>query len=115
MRHLFNSRWVLFLLLGLFAADFTTAAETINFHTRRRVARASTNEWQMVEQQTAWDARHTAVVVCDMWDKHWCPDATDRVGEMAQRMNEVSKAARGKGMFIIHCPSDTMKFYENHP
>ena len=30
-------------------------------------------------------------------------------------MNEVVKAARAKGVFVIHCPSDTMKFYENHP
>ena len=24
-----------------------------------------------------------AIVICDMWDKHHCPDATERVGEMA--------------------------------
>ncbi len=57
----------------------------------------------------------TAVVICDMWDRHWCPASTQRVAEMAPRMNEVVKAARAMGMLIIHCPSDTMEFYRDHP
>ena len=70
---------------------------------------------QVIEKQVRWDAAGTAIVICDMWDKHHCPDATERVGEMAPRMNEVLKAARSKGVFIIHCPSDTMGFYKDHP
>ena len=34
---------------------------------------------------------------------------------MAPRMNEVLQAARQRGVLIIHCPSDTMKYYENAP
>jgi hypothetical protein len=30
-------------------------------------------------------------------------------------MNEVLKAARAKGMLIIHCPGDTLGFYQDHP
>jgi putative heme-binding domain-containing protein len=62
-----------------------------------------------------WDSAGTAIVICDMWDKHHCPDATERVGEMAPRMNEVIKAARARGVLIIHCPSDTMNFYKDYP
>src|SRR5262245_3386448 len=83
-------------------------AETVTLHTRGRVpSAADTNEWQAVEKTVEWVASRSAIVICDMWDKHWCPDATERVGEMAPRMNEVVKAARAKGVFIIHCPSDT--------
>jgi len=57
----------------------------------------------------------TAIVICDMWDQHWCAGATRRVAEMAPRMNEVVAAARSQGVFIIHCPSDTMKFYAETP
>lgn len=71
--------------------------------------------WQSSERTVNWDATKTAVVICDMWDKHWCEGATRRVGEMAPRMNELVKAARERGAFIIHCPSDTMKFYEGTP
>jgi type 1 glutamine amidotransferase/nicotinamidase-related amidase len=58
----------------------------------------------------------TAIILCDMWDKHWCDFASERVGEMAPRMNEVVKAARDAGVMIIHCPSDTLDFYsDTHP
>ena len=98
--------------------SFTWAltAESITFHTRARArVEADTNKVEVIERQVQWDPARTAVVICDMWDKHHCPDATERVGEMAPRMNEVLKAARGKGMLIIHCPSDTLEFYKDHP
>lgn len=91
-------------------------AESLTLHARSRAPVVGrTNEWRAEERTIQWDARHSAIVICDMWDKHWCPDATARVGEMAPRMNEVVKAARAKGVFIIHCPSDTLKFYQDHP
>ena len=71
--------------------------------------------YHTVTRTVEWDPKKTALVVCDMWDKHWCPGATQRVGEMAPRMNEVLKAARNKGVLIIHCPSDTMDFYKDTP
>jgi len=103
------------MLAGGFLAA-TSSAQTLSLHTRGRVpSAADTNEWQALEKTAQWEAKRTAIVVCDMWDKHWCPDATARVGEMVPRMNEVIKAARAKGVFIIHCPSETMKFYEGQP
>lgn len=91
-------------------------ADTLTLHPRSRIPTAGdTNEWQAIERTAVWEARHSAIVICDMWDRHWCPDATERVGEMAPRMNEVVKAARAKGVFIIHCPSDTLSFYQDHP
>lgn len=102
-------------LLSLFAF-LIHAGEPFTLHTRSRAASpANTNEVVIVEKTVPWDPARTAVVVCDMWDQHHCPDATARVGEMAPRMNEVLKAARAQGMLIIHCPSDTMGFYTNHP
>jgi len=38
------------------------------------------------ERPLDWDARETAVVICDMWDKHWCEGATRRGGEIAPRV-----------------------------
>ncbi len=94
----------------------SASAETLNLHLRSRTAAGPDLKAQRVLTETKpWDASKTAIVVCDMWDKHWCPQATQRVGEMAPRMNEVLKAARAKGVTIIHCPSDTMDFYKDHP
>jgi nicotinamidase-related amidase len=61
------------------------------------------------------DPAKTAVVVCDMWDDHWCKSASLRCAELAKAADPVLKACREKGMTVIHCPSDTMKFYEDHP
>src|SRR5262249_42799120 len=92
------------------------AADTLQLPTRSRVhSTANSNDWQIVNKTAQWDPHHTAVVICDMWDNHWCVGAAHRVAEMAPRMNEVVKAARSRGVLIIHCPSDTMKFYEGTP
>src|SRR5258708_6227457 len=57
----------------------------------------------------------TAIVICDMWDKHWCSGATQRVGVLAQKMVPVLAAARQRGILVIHAPSETMDFYKDHP
>ena len=83
-------------------------------HARRRVAtKAGSGRYHAVTETVEWEAKKTAVVICDMWDKHWCAGATKRVGEMAPRMNEVVAKARQQGALIIHCPSDTLDFYKD--
>lgn len=67
-----------------------------------------------VESQS-WQPKQTAVIICDMWDKHWCDNATARVAEMAPRMNQVVKSLRDRGVFVIHAPSDTLDFYKDTP
>ena len=63
----------------------------------------------------AIDPKKTAIVVCDMWDDHWCKSAATRCGELAKLAEPVLKACRAQGMTVIHCPSDTMPFYKDHP
>ncbi|HUR52790.1 MAG TPA: isochorismatase [Gemmataceae bacterium] len=61
------------------------------------------------------DPKKSAVVVCDMWDDHWCKSASKRCGELAKTADPVLKACREAGMTIIHAPSDCMDFYKDHP
>src|SRR4051812_38421053 len=102
---------IVFLLLLVACATAINAAEEIRFAARSRTP----GQFATKEESRAWDASKTAVVICDMWDKHWCAGATGRVGEMAPRMNEVVAAMRAKGALIVHCPSDTMSFYKDTP
>jgi nicotinamidase-related amidase/type 1 glutamine amidotransferase len=60
-------------------------------------------------------AAESAIVICDMWDQHWCRGATERCDALAAKMAPVVDAARAKGVRIIHCPSDTMGFYADRP
>lgn len=95
----------------------STAAGRLALHARswERLPDGAENGFQVVQRELDWDPRQTAIVVCDMWDRHWCAGATARVAEMAPRMNAVLKAARDRGVLIIHAPSDTLNFYADWP
>lgn len=62
-----------------------------------------------------WNPNETAIIICDMWDHHWCAGASSRVAEMAPQINNVISIARAKGVLIVHAPSDCMAFYKDHP
>jgi nicotinamidase-related amidase len=62
-----------------------------------------------------WEASETAIIICDMWNDHYCQSAAQRVGVMAPRMNEVITAARNHGVMIIHAPSGCMDRYADTP
>jgi len=74
----------------------------------------NTGRFNTFWEKADWDAHKTAIVVCDMWDSHHSVTAVRRVGELAPHLNEVLKAARARGVTIIHAPSDCMPHYEKH-
>jgi nicotinamidase-related amidase len=90
----------------------------MKLHLRRlkpRLQAAGTEDYESTTETAVWNPAATAIVVCDMWDRHWCRGASARVDELAPRMNEVLARARELGIFIIHAPSETMEFYQDHP
>lgn len=78
-------------------------------------SRAKDAPQKVVENTVEWNASKTALIICDMWDDHWCKSASRRVGEMAGPMNEVVKKARAKGLLIVHAPSSVVDFYKDTP
>jgi nicotinamidase-related amidase len=88
------------------------------FHFRRAYLLQDVQEryvWREEVVRRTIPATQTAIIVCDMWDKHWSRGAADRVDAMAPRLNGVLAAARAKGVRIIHAPSDTMGYYAETP
>lgn len=71
--------------------------------------------WREIVEPASYACAQTALLLCDMWDRHWSRGATGRVDAMVPRMNEVATAARDSGVLIVHAPSDTMDFYEGTP
>lgn len=61
------------------------------------------------------DGTFAALIVCDMWNDHWCKSTARRVTEMAGPMNDMLKIARAKGVFFIHAPSSVTDFYKETP
>jgi putative membrane-bound dehydrogenase-like protein len=90
-------------------------AEQANIQLLLRSRTGDSNQTHVVQKQVHWPADRTAIVICDMWDDHWCKGAAARVAEMAPVMNDIVKRARERGVFIIHAPSDVVDFYKNTP
>jgi nicotinamidase-related amidase len=109
-----TSRRLLFVLLAL-GVRMTGAADiTVNLRSRVEAFKGS-GEWREVSLQQSLPAEQTAVLICDMWDKHWCRGATERVNGLVTKMAPFVESARKRGIQIIHAPSETMDFYQNAP
>ena len=101
-------------LLAVCSTALAAAGDTLNVITQRR-ARQDDGSFALERTRCAWDPARTAIVICDMWNQHWCKGATARVTEMAPRMNRTVADARKRGVLIVHAPSGCMKTYEKHP
>ncbi len=72
-------------------------------------------EWREFHAQYDFPPQQAALIICDMWDKHWSCGAAKRAAAMAPTVNELASRLRDKGALIIHAPSDTLEFYSDHP
>jgi len=86
----------------------------LNLHLRSR-STAARGDIDFSEKIAAWNPKQTVLIICDMWDDHWCKSAARRVAEMAGPLNEVVKQARARGVFIVHAPSSVTDFYKDTP
>ena len=68
-----------------------------------------------VQEPMSIAPKKTAVVVIDMWDRHWCQTYTARVANMVPRMNRTLESARKLGIQVVFAPSDVVGFYEDFP
>jgi nicotinamidase-related amidase len=98
-----------FFASALFAGDITLQTRS------KKIGSDTAQKTTVKTEKVQWEANQTAVIICDMWNEHWCKGATARVAEMAPRMNDLVNAARNKGMLIVHAPSSCMDFYKDHP
>ncbi|MEC8932261.1 MAG: hypothetical protein VYB08_12630, partial [Candidatus Latescibacterota bacterium] len=91
---------------------------TLQFTLRRQ--RLITDEdgytvWRVNDDPELWPAAETALLLCDVWDSHWCRGARERLDDLIPQMNATVNAARDAGIQIVHAPSGTMEFYADHP
>ena len=73
------------------------------------------DEWEAVSLTRPFDPKKTALVICDMWDDHWCKSAAKRCDALAKKAAPLVERLRKLGVTIVHCPSDCMAFYEETP
>jgi nicotinamidase-related amidase len=102
------------LSLLLVSAETPKGGMPLTLRTRHEPYKGS-EVWVESTFKAELDPKKVALVICDMWDDHWCKCAARRCGELAKKADPVIAALRKKGVTIIHCPSDTMAFYADAP
>jgi nicotinamidase-related amidase len=98
------------LLIASCAGPQPGSEQTLVMHTRTRFESGEMN--RVVEETVRWNPHRTALIVCDMWDAHWCSGAANRVAELAGPMNDMLEDARALGILVIHAPSSVVDHYE---
>ena len=98
--------------VGNLTAASAAAGSDVHLVLRKRVHPERTGDpWREIHFEQSFALSRTAILITDMWDKHWCRAATERVGQIAVRMEPLLERARPAGVLIIHAPSETMDFY----
>jgi len=95
-------------------AQGTSKDLILKMRTRVEPFKGSGN-WRVLNFDEQVPVNSTAIVICDMWDKHWCSGATARVEVLARKMAPLIDQARASGIQIIHAPSDVVDFYCQYP
>ena len=106
--------WCCVFFLSSCASRSTDEQGALTLNLRERVA-VMPGEFKVVQRQVQIEPSKTALIVCDMWDDHWCKGAADRVAELAVALNDVVATARTRGVLIVHAPSTCMEFYADTP
>ena len=105
--------WVGGILLAFAAHAQETAVEKsgapLVLHARTRepgksVSGSAGDPFVATEKIVEWNPAQTAIIVCDMWNQHWCQGATRRVGELAPAMNRAIARGACQGCFHYSRP-----------
>jgi len=101
---------------SLIAKDATKPSGPLRLELRQRVETAKdSGQWRETAEIKDFNPTETAIIICDLWDQHWCKSATFRVGLIAAKMAPVIEKSRKRGVLIIHAPSSCMEFYRDTP
>ena len=95
---------------------YTATGPELRLKLRSRVEiYKGSGEWREVAVDETFSPSSSALILCDVWDNHWCQGAARRVGMLAREIGLVVDVARSHGFLIIHAPSDTMQYYRDAP
>jgi nicotinamidase-related amidase len=111
-----SSAWLLAIAVvaGAALTSSQTGARHLPLRSRVQLFRGS-GQWSEVRVDYPFEPAKSALIVCDMWDRHWCSGANLRVAELVKKLEPVLEAARRNGITIVHAPSETMSFYADRP
>jgi nicotinamidase-related amidase len=109
-----NARFLIVAILGSAGLLAQEGGHQVALRSRAPLFRGS-DQWIEVSADYRFDPSKSALIVCDMWDKHWCSGANVRVAALVKKLEPVLETARRNGVIVIHAPSETMSFYASAP
>ena len=101
-------------LTVLVASTASSPELRLKVRTRVEIYKGS-GDWREVAIDEPFSPSSSALILCDMWDNHWCRGAAGRVEILARKVSPVIDLARARGVLIIHAPSETMPYYRDMP
>jgi nicotinamidase-related amidase len=106
--------WAMPILCGV-ALAFTPPGESLlKVRSRVQLFRGAA-QWNEVTVDYRFNPAKSAVIICDMWDKHWCTGANVRIAALVKKLEPFLEEVRRKGMIVVHAPSETMAYYAHAP
>lgn len=87
------------------AAALPETPRPLLLHMQSRVEKSpGSGQFEVVAKTVRWEPRKTAVIICDMWARHWCDGACKRGAQMAPRMNQFVLVGVHTNMCVIGRP-----------
>ena len=75
----FHASLIVFWATSSLYAALPSKVKAIQINARSRVAVAEhEGQFRVVNARENWDPTRSAIIICDMWNKHWCAGATRR-------------------------------------
>lgn len=108
-------RLLVLVVLAAATAAVPAPATTFEFMAQTRVERPGGAGYDVVQERVRWEADKTAIVVCNMWDRHPCPSAAQRIADLAPAIDAALEKARGMGMLVVHAPAGVADHYSGMP
>jgi len=104
------------LLISTFGLSITSyfsyGDQTITLNMRTRTEKTpGNNQWQEETIVKDFDTERIALLICDVWEKHWCKTMTTRTERIAYKAAPIVESLRNRGAKIIHAPSGCMEYY----
>ncbi len=103
---------VSFSYLLIFVFQATLFSLPITLRTRRLTKK---NEWIIATETQNINPQKAAIIICDLWNKHWCKAAAECTYTLAKSTNNILEKIRPFGFKIIHAASDSTNYYRNWP
>lgn len=102
--------------LGVVRRDAAIRPGELRFFARSQLQPfKGADEWVEVVLPYRVLTRQTALLLCDVWDNHWCTGFARRVEEIVPWIAEAVEVLRAAGVQVIHAPSGVLDFYAGTP